>query len=388
MVMTADAWRQEEEQHLLATYKKFPLALQRGEGVHVYGVDGRAFLDFYGGHAVTLAGHCHPHLVAAVTEQIQELIFYSNLCYLPVRAEAAQKLLALLYPSMKRIFFVNSGAEANESALKLARSHTGRERVVAMQNSFHGRTIAALSVTGIEKYRHAFIPNLAGQTDFVPMGDLDALAGLNPAKIAAVIVEPIQSMAGVVMGSPEYYRELRRFTRDNSMLLIFDEVQTAFGRTGKNFAGMNWDVEPDIVTMAKGIAGGFPAGAVAVNEAIAANVSVGDQGTTFGGGPVACAAVKATMEIIEREGLVQRAGELGEYIATALRGIPAVSEVRGLGLLLGFVMDRPARAVQQALFDRDILVGTSMDPQVVRLLPPLTLEREHADTLLDALRSL
>jgi predicted acetylornithine/succinylornithine family transaminase len=388
MQATFEVWQEKEDRFLLETYKKFPLALARGEGVHVESVDGRRFLDFYGGHAVTIAGHCHPHLVAAVTEQVRQLIFYSNLCYLPVRAEAAEKLLGLLYPSMERVFLVSSGAEATEAALKLARSHTGRERIASMQQSFHGRTVAALSVTGMEKYRHAFIPNLAGSTDFVRFGDLPALEQLNPATIAAVILEPIQSMAGAVTANAAFFRGLRRFTQEHGIMLIFDEIQTGLGRTGVPFAGMHWDVEPDIVTMAKGLGGGFPAGAVAVTGAIAEKVAVGDHGTTFGGGPVACAAVKATLEIIESENLVERARTVGAYLAEKLRAVRGIGTVRGLGLLLGFTMDRPAREIQTRCFEQGILVGTSVDPQVVRLLPPLTIGEEHVDVLVNVLQDL
>lgn len=386
MQKTADAWREREEAALLATYAKFPLVLERGEGVYVTTVDGDRYLDFYGGHAVTLIGHCHPRLVAAVTEQVEQLIFYSNLVYVPVRAEAAEKLLSILYPSAHRLFFVNSGAEANEAALKLARSHTGRERIVSMQRSFHGRTIATLSVTGLDKYRHACIPNLAGETDFIPFGDMNALEELNPAKIAGIILEPIQSMAGAVTADPTFYRELRRFATEHGIVLIFDEIQTGLGRTGKNFAGMHWDVEPDLVTMAKGIGGGIPAAAVAVIEAIASKVSVGDHGTTFGGGPVACAAVKATVEVLVEEKLVARAADVGAYLHARLGELPGVTEVRGLGLLTGFITARTAKEIQQGLLAKNILVGTSIDPQVVRLLPALTIGNEEVDTLVSALK--
>jgi acetylornithine/N-succinyldiaminopimelate aminotransferase len=381
MEQQAAMWAQEEGRCLLETYKKFPLVLERGEGVHVYSVEGKQYLDFYGGHAVALIGHAHPHLVAALKAQTERLIFYSSLCYLPIRTEAARKLLGILYRNMRRIFFVNSGAEANEAALKLARNHTGRERIVAMRNSFHGRTIATLSVTGMDKYRCAFLPNLAGATDFVPFGDLDALKQLDWTKIAAVILEPVQSMAGAVTAEPAYFQKLRDLTRELGALLIFDEIQTGMGRTGEHFAGMGWGVEPDIVTMAKGIGGGVPVAAAALTEEIAGRVKLADHGTTFGGGPIACAAVKATVEVVEREGLAARARRMGDYVRQRLRAVPAVSEIRGLGLLVGFAMDRPARDIQQALFERGILVGTSQDPRIVRLLPPLVIDETHVDRL-------
>ncbi|HAK96532.1 MAG TPA: aspartate aminotransferase family protein [Planctomycetes bacterium] len=379
-------WRQEEEQRLLATYSKFPFALARGEGMRVFDVDGKAYLDFYGGHAVAIIGHCHPHLVASLTRQIGELIFYSNLCYLPVRAQAAEKLLRLLYPEMARVFFVNSGAEANEAALKIARRHTGRERVVAMQGSFHGRTIATLSVTGMDKYRNAFVPTIAGATDFVPFGDMAAIKALDPAGIAAVILEPVQSMAGAVTAGGEYFRALRDYTRRHGIALIFDEIQTGLGRTGLPFAGMHWGVAPDIVTMAKGIGGGIPVAACALTEQFTAGIKIGDHGTTFGGGPVACMAVKATLEVIEQERLVEHARAMGELLAARLAEVPGVADIRGMGLLVGFALPRPARDIQSAMVAKGVLVGVSVDPRIVRLLPPLTVGEDDVDVLVRALK--
>lgn len=379
-------WRQEEEQRLLATYSKFPFALARGEGMRVFDVDGKAYLDFYGGHAVAIIGHCHPHLVASLTRQIGELIFYSNLCYLPVRAQAAEKLLRLLYPEMARVFFVNSGAEANEAALKIARRHTGRERVVAMQGSFHGRTIATLSVTGMDKYRNAFVPTIAGATDFVPFGDMAAIKALDPAGIAAVILEPVQSMAGAVTAGGEYFRALRDYTRRHGIALIFDEIQTGLGRTGLPFAGMHWGVAPDIVTMAKGLGGGIPVAACALTEQFTAGIKIGDHGTTFGGGPVACMAVKATLEVIEQERLVEHARAMGELLAARLAEVPGVADIRGMGLLVGFALPRPARDIQSAMVAKGVLVGVSVDPRIVRLLPPLTVGEDDVDVLVRALK--
>ncbi len=364
-----------EDRYVLPTYAKLPFALVRGSRNEVFDDSGRRYLDLYGGHAVAVIGHSHPRWVEAISRQAGELGFYSNICYHPLRARAAELLVTRSYRSAHQVYFANSGAEANETALKIARRYTGRSRIVATVAGFHGRTIGALSVSGSDSMRSAFPDNLGGLTDFVPFGDLDALRRIDPGGVAAVIVEPVQSLAGIRVAAADYYQGLRRHCSDSGIALIFDEVQTAPGRTGTWFAGDCWGVEPDLATSAKGIAGGFPCGVVVVNEPIASTIKVGDQGSTFGGGPLAAAAVVATMEVIEDEGLLSNVARNSEQVLERLRGLAGrglVREVRGLGYLIGIECTVPAKEVTARLRERGILAGASTDPNTVRLLPPLT----------------
>jgi len=380
--------RELEDRYTLATYPKLPFALVRGAGSYVFDDAGRRYLDMYGGHAVTSLGHSHPRWVEAISRQAAQFDFYSNICYLPIRAEAAERVVRNSYPSMQGVYFCNSGAEANETALKMARKLTRRPLVVAMLEGFHGRTIAALSVTGLEKMRQAFPENLDRLTRFVPMGDLAAIESLDPSQIAAVILEPILSLGGVRLGTAEYYQGLRSWCSRHGVALIFDEVQTGNGRTGKWFVGHHWGVEPDIVTTAKAIAGGFPVGAVIANAWVGADVKSGDQGSTFGGGPMAAAAVAATYRVIEEEGLVDKVARRSAAAMGRFReriGKSPIREVRGLGYLLGIECDLPAKEVQSRLLKQGVFVGTSNHANTFRLLPPLTVTDEEWDELFAAL---
>ncbi len=377
--------REIEDKYTLATYPKLPFALVRGEGSYIFDDTGKRYLDLYGGHAVSSLGHSHPKWVEAIAKQAATFDFYSNICYSPVRAEASERVVRNSYPSMTGVYFCNSGAEANETALKIARKLTKRPNVVAMVEGFHGRTIAALSVTGVQKMRDAFPENLDRYTQWVPMGDLAAVETLDPAAIAAVILEPILSLGGVRMGKPEYYQGLRRWCARHGVALIFDEVQTGNGRTGKWFVGHHWGVEPDIVTTAKAIAGGFPVGAVIANAWVAADVKSGDQGSTFGGAPMAAAAVAATYRVIEEEGLVEHVARRSARVVSRLRemtGPGRVREVRGLGYLLGIECDLPAKEVQSRLLKEGVFVGTSNHASTIRLLPPLTVSDAEWDSFL------
>lgn len=377
--------RELEDSHLLETYAKFPFALATGKGCRVTDVEGNEYLDLYGGHAVAVTGHSHPKVVAAIATQASRLLFYSNVSYLDVRALAAARL-SRFAPAGARAFLCNSGTEANETALKIARMKTGRPGVVAMEGSFHGRTLGAVSATGLPPYRDRVGPIVPGTT-FVPFGDADAARRAVADDTAAVILEPIQSMAGIREAPAEYYRELRGICDAAGAALIFDEVQTAPARTGARFYGEHVGVAPDLITTAKGIASGVPCGLVLAAEAIAASVRPGDQGTTFGGGPLACAALAATLEVIESEELVENARRMGEIVAREAGAIPGVAEVRGRGLLLGLVLDRPAKGVRDALLARRILVSTAPgDANVIRLMPPLTLAPDDVAPFFAVLR--
>jgi acetylornithine aminotransferase/acetylornithine/N-succinyldiaminopimelate aminotransferase len=363
---------------LLKTYKTLPLDLARGEDVWVWDTAGKKYLDLYAGHAVCSTGHCHPKVVEAIREQSGKLLFYSNVAGFPLREEAARLLLRHAPAPLAEALFANSGAEANENALKMARRHTGRTDVVAMLAGFHGRTAGAISATGIEKYRKQSEPLVPG-VSFVPFGEIPALTD----RTAAVLLEPIQSMAGVKTASPEYFRRLRETCTKNGTVLIYDEVQTGIGRTGTMFFAGRDGVVPDLVTLAKGIASGVPLSAVLVSKEIAGKVQYGEYGATFGAGPLAMAAMKATLEVVE--GLLPNVVEVGRYLAKRLEHVAGVKEVRGLGFLLGIKTQGEAPALQKALLERGVIVGTADEPGVLRLLPPLTLSHVHVDHFIKVL---
>ena len=369
---------------LLKTFKRFPLDLSRGEDVYVFDVEGRKYLDFYAGHAVASTGHCHPRVVKAIQDQASTLIFYSNVAGLRLRDEAAALLVGSAPAGFPQVLFANSGAEANENALKMARRHTGRAGVVAMTGGFHGRTAGAVSVTGVEKYRASSVPLVPG-VSFVPFGDLAAVSAAVGSGTAAVILEPIQSMAGIKTASAEYFRGLRDLCDRAGALLIYDEVQTGIGRTGTMFFAGRHGVQPDLITLAKGIASGVPLSAVLVRDFIADRVAYGDYGATFGAGPIAMAAMKATLEVIRGERLLENVTRTSDHARKRLSAVPGVREVRGLGFLLGLKIDGDSPRAQAELLKRGVVVGTADEPGVLRLLPPLTLKPEHVDALADIL---
>jgi acetylornithine/N-succinyldiaminopimelate aminotransferase len=361
----------------------------RGEGIMLYGADGRAYYDFYCGHAVTVLGHCHPRVVAAIQEQAARLIFYSNIVYNDVRAHYASRLVDAAPEGFGQVFFCNSGAEANETALKLSRKFTGRPTVIALRGAFHGRTMGALAMTDNPKYKAGFEPLLPG-VEFAPFGEIEPLAGMMSEQVAAVILEPVQSIAGVRMADASYYRGLRELCDRWGALLVFDEIQTGLGRTGKLWVGQHWGVTPDIITLAKGIAGGVPMGATLVSSRVAETVKLDEHGSTFGGGPLACAAASATLDVILGEDLPTHAAAMGSLIKDRLGGLPHVQEVRGMGLLLGLRLDVTAKAVQAGALERRIILGTSADPNVLRVMPPMVVTEqdiEHLASMLDILLS-
>jgi len=379
-----------EDEFLLDVYPKLPLTVVRGRGNRIYDEHGREYLDLYAGHAVSLTGHGHPRVLDAMRDQMDRLVFASNAVHVPSRARATVLLAAAAPEGLRRIFFVNSGAEANEAALKLARKHTGREKVVALEGGFHGRTLGALSVTALGSYRSAFRP-MPGGVVFAPFGDAGAVLEAAGSDAAAVILEPIQSLGGVRMAADSFYRDLAAGLRERGTLLIFDEIQTGLGRTGRMWFGDHCGVVPDLITVGKGLGSGFPVAATLISERIAEGVKQGEHGSTFGGGPLASAAVAATLEVIQYEDLAGNAARVGAHLRRALGRIPRVTEVRGAGLLVGLVTDLPAKDLQARLLERGALTGTCNDPAVLRLLPPLTLTVEDVaqfvDLLADGLRS-
>jgi acetylornithine/N-succinyldiaminopimelate aminotransferase len=375
----------EERRWLLPVYPHAPIEPVRGEGALLYTRDGRELIDFYGGHAVALLGYGHPRLLAALEEQAKTLFFQSNVVPLEVRARAARRLVEWGPEGLTRAFLVNSGAEANENALRLAFRHTGRKRVVAVEGAFHGRTAAAAAVTWGSAKWYGF-PQAPFEVTWVPRGDLDALEkALNGA--AALIVEPVQGQAGAYdLGGP-WLSAARELTRAAGAVLIFDEVQCGMGRSGQPFAAQAYGVTPDVLTTAKGLAGGFPAGALLASDELSSGLREGDLGTTFGGGPLACALIEAVIDTIEEEGLLRNVRVLSDRIrANCVTG--PVTAIQGQGLLLGLRTTRPAKEIQAELIDRGIVTGTSGDPDIVRLLPPLVLRESHVDSLVAALREI
>jgi acetylornithine/N-succinyldiaminopimelate aminotransferase len=379
-----------EERYQLATYKKMPVVAERGEGVWIFTSDGERYLDLYGGHAVAGTGHCHPHVVKAIREQTEKLLFYSNLVYSETRARAAEKLVSVAPDSLTKAFFCNSGTEANENAMRMARFATGRENIITFGGGFHGRTADAISATFLGKYREIGKPNVPGhlKADF---GEIDSVRALADASVAAIMLEPIQSMAGVKMAPPSFYRALRKLCDERGIVLIYDEVQTGVGRTGDwFFAGSEAgdSVVPDIVTLAKALGSGIPVGACLVTDNIAAHIKENDLGTTFGGGMIAMAAATATLEAIESDRMLENVRQVETHLRERLKEIEQVVNVHGRGFLLGLEFVDDAKAVHAALLEQKIIAGTSSDPKVLRLLPPLSLQKGHVDLFIDALRKI
>ncbi len=387
----------EEARFLMPAYAQTAIEPVSGRGVMLQTADGRELIDFYGGHAVALLGYAHPRLLAALSRQAETLFFQSNVVPLAIRARAAERLVGFGPQGLGHAFLVNSGAEANENALRLAVRQTGRDRVIALRGAFHGRTAAAAAVSdGAAESWYGF-PRTPFEVTFVARGDVEALeralapgggggasGACGECTAAAVILEPVQGMAGGVALGGDYLAAARELTRRAGAMLIFDEVQCGMGRTGQPFAAQTWNVTPDLLTTAKGLAGGFPAGALLVTPEIAARVRRGDLGSTFGGGPMACALIEAVIDAIEEDGLLENVRTQSRRIFETCKVGP-VESIQGAGFLLGLRTTRPAREVQAELLARGILTGTSADPRVVRLLPPLVLAAEHVAALAAAL---
>jgi acetylornithine/succinyldiaminopimelate/putrescine aminotransferase len=370
---------------LLPVYPPMPVRPVRGHGSWLVDEDGAEWLDAYGGHAVASTGHSHPDVVRAIAEQAGQLLFYSTAVPLPQREALAEKLAELCPEPLGRVFLCNSGAEANENALHLARRHTGRQTIVTVRGGWHGRTAATLACTDGPRYEAAARRAGVPLSRKVPFDDVAALTAAVDDTVAAVLVEPIQGFAGARDGSPQFLAAARRACDEHGAVLLFDEVQCGVGRCGAFAAAEAVGVTPDALTFAKGLAGGLPIGAVVATPALTESLAVGDLGSTFGGGPVPCAAALANIAVIEREGLIANAIAVGEHLARGARAL-GVRKVSGRGLLLGLHLGRPATEVQQALFARRILTGTATDPQVLRLLPPLCFSIREADLLLAGLR--
>ena len=377
--------RQREAATTLPVYGQLPFVPARTAGCHIITEDGRRILDLYGGHAVAALGYGHPRLVSAIRRQSESLLFQSNAVALGVRAEAAERLLGLL-PGLERVFFVNSGAEANENALRMACTVTDRRKLLAITQGFHGRTAAAGAVTWNSGKWYGF-PQLPFDVEFIPRNDCAAAEAMIDRDVAAVIFEPVQGVAGAFDLSTEFIETLRAETSRCGALLIADEVQTGMGRCGQFFAVQVHGITPDILTSAKALGGGVPCGAVLCNREVAEWFGPGDLGSTFGGGPIAAAAIVAVIDAIESDNLLANVRDREAQVREQCIVGP-VRRIQGMGLLLGLECDRPASDVRDTLLDHDILTGTSSDPNILRILAPLVITSDHVDRLAQALASI
>jgi acetylornithine/succinyldiaminopimelate/putrescine aminotransferase len=367
----------------LPVYAQMPLTAVSGHGSWLVDDQGNEWLDAYGGHAVAATGHCHPHVVKAIQEQAATLIFYSTAVPHRLREELAERIAARCPGDLSKVFFCNSGAEANENALGLARKATGRQKIVSVSGGWHGRTAACLAVTDGAKYEAGALRAGMPLSLKVPFNDPAAMERAVDESVAAVIVEPVQGLAGARDCSVEFLAAARRACDRAGAALIFDEVQCGVGRSGAFTAAETFGVTPDIISLAKGLASGFPIGAMVATSALTSELHIGDLGSTFGGGPVACAAAIATLDVIDGEGLCDNVQRVSAQIVAWARR--ADLPVQGRGLLLGLRTRRPAAEVQRALFALRILTGTASDPAVLRLLPPLCFSPAEATLLLDGL---
>ncbi len=371
-----------EQAHTAGTYPKRDLALVRGQGAHVWDADGHRYIDCVGGHGVSILGHCHPQVTDAICQQAARMVTCPGIFYNDQRAALLARLAQIT--GLERAFLCNSGTEAVEGALKFARLSTGRTGIVATMRGFHGRTMGALSATWEKKYREPFMPLVPGFVH-VPYDNLERMERAISDETAAVLVEVVQGEGGVRPGSGEYLRGVRELCDERGALLIVDEVQTGFGRTGRWFAFQHHDLRPDLLCLAKGIAGGVPMGAVMIGPHVQ-GIHSGVHGSTFGGNPLACAAALASIDVIEAQDLPAQAAEKGAYLLEHLSAMDAtvIREVRGLGLMIGIELRTRVQPYLQALIEEGVL-ALPAGPTVLRLLPPLTIEYADLDLVLAAL---
>lgn len=376
------------EKYVIANYKRYPLVIVRGEGSYVWDADGKRYIDLFPGWGVNGIGHCHPRVVAAIREQAGKLLHVANNYFMEPQARLAQLISEHSFGG--KCFFCNSGAEANEAAMKLARRYAWdsrkeggplRYKIITAYNSFHGRTLAAVAATAQAKYHQGFHPLPAGFV-YVPYNDVDAVAKVADEETCAVMVEPIQGEGGVNVPSDDYLPALRKLCNERGITLIFDEVQTGVGRTGKWFGYQHWGVEPDIMTMAKALGGGLAIGAMAAKAEIAKALVPGTHASTFGGNPIACAGGIATFEAIEEDGLLENARRIGEQIvsriASVARKVSFIREVRGKGCMIGVDLTRPGEEIVKRCMAEGLLINCTHD-HVLRLLPSIAATPAEVD---------
>lgn len=392
--MNLETIMQTDKEYYMNTFgRRTPVAFERGEGIHLYDTEGNTYTDFMAGIAVTALGHSHPDFTAALKAQIDRVIHTSSLYYIENQAKLAKKLV--MKSCADRVFFANSGAEANEGAIKLAKiyhykkGNPQKNEIITLKNSFHGRTLTTVAATGQEKYQKPYRPLTPG-FHHVPLNDFDALCAAVNENTAAIMLELIQGESGVHPAEKAYIKQLKALCEEKDILLIADEVQTGMGRTGKLFAYEHFDIEPDIFTLAKALGNGVPIGAVCAKEFAASAFEPGDHGTTFGGNPLATCAGNAVMDILEREALVENAAKVGAFFKEGLQKLQSetadIKEVRGEGFMLGVEFSKPiAKEVQQKLFEKKYLVG-AVGTDVLRLLPPLVICEKDAEQFINVLK--
>ena len=368
---------------LFNVYPLYDITPVSAKDVYVYDDKGEEYLDLYGGHAVISIGHSHPKYVAAISNQVSKLGFYSNAIQNPMQVELADKLEALSGCKDYQLFLCNSGAEANENALKLASFHNGKKKILAFKNSFHGRTSAAVAATDNPKIVAPI--NAQQEVDFVELGDLDAVEKiLKQNETCAVIVEFIQGVGGLDQSTTVFYQGLDKLCKQYNTAFIADEVQSGFGRTGDFFAYQKHNITPDIISIAKGMGNGFPVGGILIHPFIKA--SFGLLGTTFGGNHLACAATLSVLEVLEEEKLMENAKRISDYFQEKAKPLPKLKSIKGRGLMLGLEFDFPIAELRKKLiFDHHIFTGSAKNPNLIRILPPLTIQKKHIDVFFEAL---
>lgn len=381
----------QDQEHYLAVFQRYPIVLSHGKGAYLYDTEGKQYLDFLAGIAVNVVGHGHEGLVQAISDQAGKLIHCSNLYYTEVQAEVAQKLAEK--SGLDRVFLANSGAEANEGAIKLARKYgkkfnENKYEIITAEHSFHGRTYATLTATGQPKYHKGFEPMLPGFS-YVPYNDIAALEKAVSERTCAIMLEPIQGEGGVHVPDQAYLQKARELCDKYGALLIFDEIQTGMGRTGKLFAYQALGVEPDVVTLAKGLGGGVPIGAFLTKNQVAEAFQPGDHGSTFGGNPLACAAAKAVLKALDEEHLIENAEQQGEFFKAGLTKLKEkypqlIQDVRGMGLILGAELTRPGREIVEDCLKEGIIINCTAG-NVLRFVPPLIVTKEQIQEVLNKL---
>jgi len=389
MTMNLKAIKDLSSEYLFQNYGRADIAFTHGKGAYLYDTEGKEYLDLIAGIAVNAIGYAHPEWVRVMQEQVSKMAHVANLWYIEEQAELGEKLASVSPGSLKRSLFVNSGAEANEGAMKLAVRYTKRTKIMSAQNGFHGRTSASLGATGQTKYQESFEPLISNAYSYYEFGNLESVKTMISKDTAALLVEPIQGEGGVVPASKDFFKGLRDLCTDHGVMMIADEVQTGMGRTGKWFGIENYGVTPDIMTLAKALGGGVPIGAVVTTDEISKVMTPGTHGTTFGGNPLVSASASAVIDIIKKEGLVENARKVGEQWMKDLKalGSEKIKDVRGSGFMIGAELDSPETAafVQKTMREKGMLVNICHG-SVLRLIPPLILSSEQKDTFMSAFK--